>query len=735
MSMAGRQIGPYKVLSTLHEGSDDHRVLLAQRPGVERLFAVKLFRPNLPPDVLERFQRGAHLAAKVNHPFVVRPIEIGRTPEGALYVACEHVLGESIRSCLERQGRYHWREAANLVADAAEGVEAAHRAGLVHRDLSPERLIYNRKTSHAMVLDFGLARDTLEPSGLSKTGELIGGLVYMSPEQLAGQRAESPSDVYALGTLLYELIAGELPYLGRDLEELRQKVTAGQRLDLRKHVPEVPRELVELLDRAMSVDPRRRPPANVLAQSLRDLGSVETAIPTAVLHARERGVRPGLVGVSFALWFLVLGGVAAWAISSHTKAGEAEERRAALALELEARAQEVTRAHEERAEALQELNELSSQLTAAREDSRQAALSSEGRRELERLQRQAGADKDMIRALEERLTRAGEALESLRAAGSKPPQGGAPSDDELATSTRGFLDWVAKELESVPGGHLLRVKVLHNRGHYQEALAALEGPEFKGSALETQVLKARVVYKLGRVDEATAIFAEVAAKDPDSPHGLFCRAINAEDPARRLELLRRAVKEGPQQAYIRIMLAGSLSTLALKTRQIALAEEALEAITVAIQLEPTSYQAYEARAQVLTILGTMKRRPEHFQAALLDLRRARVFYADPVIRVRASDVYRSLRQHKLALNELRQGVAEADALGGSLARVQLRVSLASLALSLKARPEAIKALREAAQVDPELLPQVAEVYRQLPLDVREEVLRGLSPELRAKLGG
>ena len=256
MSMAGRQIGPYKVLSTLHEGSDDHRVLLAQRPGVERLFAVKLFRPNLPSDVLERFQRGAHLAAKVNHPFVVRPIEIGRTPEGALFVACEHVLGESIRSCLERQGRYHWREAANLVADAAEGVEAAHRAGLVHRDLSPERLIYNRKTSHAMVLDFGLARDTLEPSGLSKTGELIGGLVYMSPEQLAGQRAESPSDVYALGTLLYELIAGELPYLGRDLEELRQKVTAGQRLDLRKHVPEVPRELVELLDRAMSVDPQ-----------------------------------------------------------------------------------------------------------------------------------------------------------------------------------------------------------------------------------------------------------------------------------------------------------------------------------------------------------------------------------------------------------------------------------------------------------------------------------------------
>jgi len=726
--MAGRQIGPYKVLSTLYEGSDDHRILLAQRPGIERLFALKLFRQNLPSDLLERFERGARLAAKVNHPYVVRPIEVGRTPEGALYVACEHVLGESIRSCLDRQGRYHWREAANLIADAAEGVEAAHRAGLVHRDLSPERVIFNRKTDRAMVLDFGLGRDRLEPTGLGNAGELIASLVYMSPEQLEGQRAESPSDVYALGTLLYELIAGELPYLGRDLEELRQKVSGGQRLDLRKHVAEVPRELVELLDRAMSVDPRRRPSAKILAQSLRDLGSVETAIPTAVLHAQERGVRPGLVGASFALWFLVLGGVAAWAISSHTKAGEAEEQRAALALDLERRALEVTRAHEERAEALQQLNQVSAQLTAARQESRQAALSSDDRRRLERLQRQAGADRETIRVLEERLARAGEALERLRSGATQP---GGADDAELAATTRAFLDWVAEELKDVKGGLALRAKVLHNRGHYKEALALLEGRD-----LETplRVLKARVVYKLGRIDEATAIFAEVAAQDPDSPHGLFCRGLGGA-PGERLTLLRRAVREGPRQAYIRIMLAGTLSAAALRERKPELAEEALEVITAGVELEPTSYQIYETRAEVLTVLGNMKRRPELFQAALLDLRRARVFYADPVIRLRSSDIYRSLRQHQLALNELRLGVAEADALGAALARVQLRVSLAGLALTLKERPEAIKVLREAAEVDPKLLPQVAEVYRQLPPAVRQEVLQGLPEELRAKLGG
>jgi tetratricopeptide (TPR) repeat protein len=726
--MAGRQIGPYKVLSTLYEGSDEHRVLLTQREGVERLFAVKLFRPDLPSDLVERIQRGARLAAKVEHPYVVRPVEVGRTPEGSLYVACEHVLGESVRSCLERQGRYHWREAANLVADAAEGVEAAHRAGLVHRDLSPERLVFNRKTGHAMVLDFGLARDTLQPSELSKTGELIGSLVYMSPEQLAGQRAESASDVYALGTLLYELIAGELPYLGRDLEELQQKVAAGQRLDLRKHVPEVPRELVELLDRAMSVDPRRRPPAKVLAQSLRDLGSVETAIPTAVLHARERGVRPGVVGASFALWFLVLGGVAAWAISSHTKAREAEERSAAAGGELEARQRALTKAHEERAEALQQLNQISSELTAAREENRRAAQStSDARRRAERLERRASADRDSIKALEIQLAKAAEAVKRLGARSGAQPDG--PGKDELlATTTRGCLDWVTAELAKVPGGLSLRAKLLHNRGHYEEALALLEGRELE---LELEVLRARTLFKLGRVKEARAIFSEVATQSSETSHGLFCRGIEAKDPNKRLELMRRAVERDPAQGYIRITLSNSLTGVALQTRRVELGERALAVITEGVRLEPTSYQIYEARAQALTVLGTLKRDQALLQKALLDLRRARVFYADPMIRLRTSDVYRSLRQHQRALAELRLGVTEADALKRSMPRLRMRVALASLALNLKARPEGVRALRELAEVDPKLHEEVAEVYGQLPPAIRREVLRGLSPELRA----
>ena len=172
-----------------------------------------------------------------------------------------------------------------------------------------------------------------------------------------------------------------------------------------------------------------------------------------------------------------------------------------------------------------------------------------------------------------------------------------------------------------------------------------------------------------------------------------------------------------------------------RSRQVGLVEEALVVINEAVRLEPTSYQIYEARAQTLTVLAGMKREPSLFQEALQDLRRARVFYADPMIRIRASDIYRALRQHQRALQELRTGIAEADAKKRSLPRLQLRVALASLALNLKARAEAVKALRELATVDPTLHDEVAQVYEQLPPEIRREVLRGLSAELRAKFGG
>lgn len=729
--MAGRQIGPYRVLSTLDETGNDSRVFLTQREGVERLFAVKLYRANLDPEQVERYQRGAHLAAKVNHAFVVRPIEIGRTQDGALFIATEHVLGESLRACLERQGRYHWREAANLVADAAEGLEAAHRTGLVHRDLSPERLIFNRKTGHAMVLDFGLARDTLAQGGMTKSGELIGGLVYMAPEQLAGLRAESPCDVYALGALLYELIAGTLPYLGRDLEELQQKVSSGQRLDLRKHVPEVPRELVELLDRAMSVDPRRRPPANVLAQSLRDLGSVETAIPTAVMHAQERGVRPALVGASFVLWFLVLGGVTAWALSAHRAKGQAASRIAELDLELEEQTRQVNKAHQERAESMRRFNEVSLALANTKEASRQAMKgSSEFKRRLERMEREGAADKTELKILKQRLDQAAEKIQSLRAAGGTGVAASGSSEAEISTSIRLLLDWVAAQLRDVKGGLLLRATLLHNRGHYEEVLKTLPGDN---ANTQLQILRARTLYKLERPQEAQAAFALVSAREPNSPHGIFCRALEAEDPTKTLALFREAVRKGPELAYIKIMLSDVLVATGAQTRQLALVREALEVIEAAMRLDPISHQIHESRAQVLLVLGTMTRDRAPLLEALKEIRTARVFHPDPLLRRRSSEVYTALKRHPEALAELRLGVLEADAAGLPYARVRMRFSLAGVALGQQGRKEAIQVLREAAQIDPALLPQVREALKQLPVQIRREVVEGLDETLRARL--
>ncbi|MBL4848950.1 MAG: protein kinase [Planctomycetes bacterium] len=727
MSEAQRQIGPFRVLSTL-QTSTESRVLLAQREGGERLFALKVFRSDLDPHLVKRYEQGVRLAAKISHPYVVRPLEVGRTSEGSLFVALEHIPGEDLRACLNRQKTFPWREAANLVADAAEGVDAAHRAGIVHRDLNPETVILNRRTHRAMVLDFGLARDTLAPTGLTDSGELIGGLVYMAPEQLAGEKAEAPADVYALGALLYELISGELPYLGRDLEELRQKVLAGERLDLRRRVPEVPRELGEVLDRALDIDPRRRPSAKVFSQALRDLGSVETAIPTAVLHARARGLSPAKVGASFGLWLLVLGGVSVWALTAHSARREADRRAQTLRVELELETERSAKAERDRARALERLNEAGVALTRSRERTRRAEDTiTEVEALLARARRAQAVDRTQIADLRLALSSAARRAAPPRSA---PKRRGKSAGLERTRSVRALLDWVADELKDVPAGLELRATILHNRGRYADALKALDRQDLPVSL---RVLRARTLYKLKRIPEAIAVFRRVAKEDPESPHGAFCRALTTGDET--LKLLREAAQRGPKLAYVRIMLSSTLLGAGAQRREEKPVREALEVIERAIELEPTSYQAHESHAKALIVLSRMTRDDALLEQALEAYSTAHRFNPIPSLRLDRAEVLRSLQRPAEALSEGRAALQEADLAGPPLDRVQLRLRFASLAIGLGARPAGVRALQEAALVDEKLLPQVRTVFERLPAKLRQEVVEGLPAGVRANLGG
>lgn len=706
-----RQFGPYQVVSTLGEGSRA-QVFLCQREGLERLFALKVLRSDLPADQLQRSQRGARLAAKVQHPNVVRPLDIGQTPEGALYIAMDHVPGDDLRRRLERSGPFGWRQAADLIADAAEGVDAAHRVGVVHRDLEPSNLILNGRTGRVQVLDFGLARDANAASTISASGEVAGSPVYMAPEQISEGEVGPPADVYSLAVILYELICGEPPFLGRDLLELQRKIVAGQRLGLRERVPEVPRELEELLDRAMASDPRRRPPAGVFAQSLRDLGSVATAIPTSLVHAQARGLSPVKVGATFAVWLVVLGGVVGWALAL---------KRERDALAHTATQERVAREQEELRRAEAKVAAASAQAEAERARFAQGEALRESREALAR----ANAALAQARAEVERLSQA----PSLRDTPGSEPASGAPAglseDSEGARAFRELLRGVCASLVEVPGALEFRAGLLHDSGRYQEALALLEGAG--ELTLDGQVLRARTLFKLRRGAEAQAVFEEVASSAPETPQGLFCRALGAPPPE-RLRLLQEARRQGPTLAYVRIMLGGSLMTEAARVRQREGIVEAERVLDEALAIQPTCYQALEARAAVRRTLGK-------FVEALSDLRLARRINPRVEQRQEAGRIFLALGRPAEALVEAEAALAEADAAGEVMIRVQVRLDLGHLNLAQRRTDEAARWFQEALRVDPALAPQLAPVLQRLPPELRQRILQGLSEAERAALGG
>lgn len=730
-----RQFGPYQVVSTLGEGSRA-QVFLCQREGLERLLALKVLRSNLPPEQLQRSQRGAHLASKIEHPNVVRPLDIGQTPEGALYIAMEHVPGDDLRRRLERTGAFHWRQAADMIADAGEGVEAAHRAGVVHRDLEPSNLVLNGRTGRVQVLDFGLARDASAPSALSSSGEITGSPVYRAPELITSGEAGPPADVYSLAVILYELVSGEPPFLGRDLPELQRKIVDGKRLGLRERVAEVPRELEELLDRAMAKDPRRRPPAGVFAQSLRDLGSVATAIPTAMIHAQARGL-PLKVGLSFALWVIVLGGVSGWALAL---------KRERDALVRSADEQRVAREQQEKRQAALEAEATKARAEFERERFAQAEALRQGR----------AAASESDEALHNTRTELIKLRQQLATALAQPaptvtpeaPRSGDPAraggsglqtldaNPEAARAFQALLTWACASLGEVPGAFELRAELLHDSGRYQEALEVLESAASAvPPSLDAQVLRARTLFKLRRGVEAQAAFAEVASAAPETPQGLFCRSLTTTNGAERLRLLEEALRKGPKLTYVGIMLGGTLLGEGARLRQREPMEAALRVLDEALALQPTSYQALETRSSARVALGMATRDKAQFEAALADLRRAYWINPRPEQRQEAARVFQALGLAEEALVEARGAVATADAQGDSLTRVQTRLDLAQLCLAQRRTDEAVRAFQAALRLDPALAPQLAPVLQRMPPELRKRVLEGLSEAERAALGG
>jgi serine/threonine-protein kinase len=233
-------------------------VRLAFDTRLERNVAVKLLAEHLAedPSFVSRFRREALAAARLVHPNIVQVFDFGSDrASGREFIVMEYVDGRSCAEILRERGHLEPTEAVDILAQSCRGLDYAHRNGVVHRDVKPGNLLLS-VDGMVKLADFGIAK-AAEQSDITKVGSVLGTAAYLSPEQARGEPAGPPSDLYALGVVAYQLMAGRLPYQAASLTDLaRQQSTPPPRLDDLR--PEIPATLAAAVQRALAGDPDQR---------------------------------------------------------------------------------------------------------------------------------------------------------------------------------------------------------------------------------------------------------------------------------------------------------------------------------------------------------------------------------------------------------------------------------------------------------------------------------------------
>jgi serine/threonine protein kinase/tetratricopeptide (TPR) repeat protein len=216
MEQQGRQLGQYRVLEQLGAGGMGF-VYKAHDERLNRSVALKFLPPHLGTraDAKQRFLSEARAAARLDHPNICTIHEIGETPEGQLFISMPLYQGQTLQQRLEINGAMSFAEAANITLQVAAGLAQAHQQGIVHRDIKPSNIIVLADGA-VKILDFGIARVDDAMLGTNEGGAL-GTLAYMSPEQARGERVDHRTDIWSLGVVLYEMLAGERPVKGHSV--------------------------------------------------------------------------------------------------------------------------------------------------------------------------------------------------------------------------------------------------------------------------------------------------------------------------------------------------------------------------------------------------------------------------------------------------------------------------------------------------------------------------------------
>jgi serine/threonine protein kinase len=294
--IVGQRVGHYQILSTLGKGGMGE-VYLAEDTRLGRKVALKFLPSSLAADQdrLRRLAREAHAASALNHPNILTIYEFGAA-DSRQFIATEYVEGETLRQRMTHS-RLRVAEALEIAIQMASALAAAHQAGILHRDIKPENIMW-RHDGYVKVVDFGLAKlteagtialDTSQSTALrvdTETGTVMGTTAYMSPEQARGQRVDARTDIWSLGVVLYEMIAGRSPFSGETNSDVLVSILEREPKALLS--PDVPESLDWILTKALTKDREDR--YQTAREMLADLRRVRQRLDLA--SEIERSVSP-----------------------------------------------------------------------------------------------------------------------------------------------------------------------------------------------------------------------------------------------------------------------------------------------------------------------------------------------------------------------------------------------------------------------------------------------------------
>ena len=325
--MIGSDLGPYRLDAKLGEGGMGE-VWLATEVRLGRKVAVKLLPGDLThdPSRVARFEQEARAASALSHPNVCTILALGETAEGQRYIAMEYVEGATLRTRLA-SSPLRLRDSLDIAIQIAASLAAAHAAGIVHRDLKPENVIV-RPDGFVKVLDFGLAKLVAPSEALgaqatqtayrTDPGTAVGTLAYMSPEQARGQAVDARTDIWSLGCVLYEMVAGRSPFAARSSSDTLAAILEHEPAPLARFEPQVPAELQRIVGKALRKDPGER--YQVVADMLLDLKALREALsglstvatPAAGTLGRTTWTRPAAMAAAGIVVVVGLGAAGFW---------------------------------------------------------------------------------------------------------------------------------------------------------------------------------------------------------------------------------------------------------------------------------------------------------------------------------------------------------------------------------------------------------------------------------------